>query len=206
MHDQCLGWLYLHVRSSGLYRLPWHTRHDTRQQQNINNLLCVFVLFTVNKRKFDFNMSFQHGYGFYKISHTKSPSTEKPSYSNLFNYDLNESRVAVLDSGQIKTLANHEFRTTTSENSSLNRDVLLDATLCPEERPASQRHNSDRNGLCLGSPPPSLSGEGDMNLDSSSVFDGPERRLSHEDCRKIELADWEWCRSKSERTPRQVLK
>lgn len=149
-------------------------------------------------------MSFQHGYGFYKISHTKSPSIEKPSYSSFFNCNLTESRVAVLDSGQIKTLPNHEFRTTTSEDSSLRREVLLDTSLSPEERPASQRHNSDHDGLCLSSPPPSLSGEGDINLDTSSVFDGPERRLSHEECRKIELTDWEWCRSKSERTPRQV--
>ena len=36
------------------------------------------------------------------------------------------------------------------------------------------------------------------------VFEAPERRLSHEEGRKIELSDWEWCRSKSERTPRQV--
>ncbi|XP_030192980.1 probable G-protein coupled receptor 149 [Gadus morhua] len=35
------------------------------------------------------------------------------------------------------------------------------------------------------------------------VFEAPERRLSHEEGRKIELSDWEWCRSKSERTPRQ---
>ncbi|NXL85158.1 GP149 protein, partial [Alectura lathami] len=33
--------------------------------------------------------------------------------------------------------------------------------------------------------------------------EGPERRLSHEEGRRPELADWEWCRSKSERTPRQ---
>ncbi|NXG58694.1 GP149 protein, partial [Hemiprocne comata] len=32
---------------------------------------------------------------------------------------------------------------------------------------------------------------------------GPERRLSHEQSHKPELTDWEWCRSKSERTPRQ---
>ncbi|KAG5269043.1 hypothetical protein AALO_G00197660 [Alosa alosa] len=158
---------------------------------------------SVNKRRFDFNMSFQSGYGFYKISHTKSPSIEKPSYSNFFNCNLTESRVAVLDSGQIKTLANNEFRTTANEDSSLRREVLLDTTLSHEEGLASQSHNSDNKGLCLGSPPPSLSGEVDVNLDSSSVFDGPERRLSHEECRKIELTDWEWCRSKSERTPRQ---
>ncbi|XP_062409060.1 probable G-protein coupled receptor 149 [Sardina pilchardus] len=158
---------------------------------------------SVNKRRFDFNMSFQNGYGFYKISHSKSPSIEKPSYSNFFHCNLTESRVAVLDSGQIKTLANNEFRTTANEDSSLRREVLLDTTLSHEEELAIQSHNPDHEGLCLGSPPPSLSGEVDVNLDTSSVFDGSERRLSHEECRKIELTDWEWCRSKSERTPRQ---
>ncbi|NXH20517.1 GP149 protein, partial [Bucco capensis] len=33
--------------------------------------------------------------------------------------------------------------------------------------------------------------------------EGPERRMSHEESHKPELTDWEWCRSKSERTPRQ---
>ncbi|KAL2095687.1 hypothetical protein ACEWY4_007835 [Coilia grayii] len=156
---------------------------------------------TANKRRFDFNMSLQHGYGFYKMSHTKSPSIEKPSYSNLFNCDLGESRVAVLDGGQIKNLANDDFRTTSGEDSSLHSDALPDTTLSREERSASQRI-SDHEGLCLGLPPPSLSGEQELKLESS-MFDGPERRLSHEECRKIELTDWEWCRSKSERTPRQ---
>ncbi|NXE23720.1 GP149 protein, partial [Ardeotis kori] len=33
--------------------------------------------------------------------------------------------------------------------------------------------------------------------------DGAAARLSHEEGHKPELTDWEWCRSKSERTPRQ---
>ncbi|NXF48602.1 GP149 protein, partial [Oceanites oceanicus] len=41
------------------------------------------------------------------------------------------------------------------------------------------------------------------SFDKSTFSEGPERRLSHEESHKPELTDWEWCRSKSERTPRQ---
>uniref|UniRef100_A0A673MC13 Probable G-protein coupled receptor 149 n=1 Tax=Sinocyclocheilus rhinocerous TaxID=307959 RepID=A0A673MC13_9TELE len=134
------------------------------------------------KRRFEFNLSFQQGYGIYKISHIKSPSIEKPSFNSLYSCDFSESRVAVLDSGQIG-----KFSSTAAEDSSLHSELLL------EERADSQPQSStERDGPC-----------NDLHLDNSSVFDGPERRLSHEECRKIELTDWEWCRSKSERTPRQ---
>lgn len=46
--------------------------------------------------------------------------------------------------------------------------------------------------------------EGDIKHDETTFLEGPERRLSHEDSQKPDLSDWEWCRSKSERTPRQV--
>uniref|UniRef100_A0AAY4CLK8 G-protein coupled receptors family 1 profile domain-containing protein n=1 Tax=Denticeps clupeoides TaxID=299321 RepID=A0AAY4CLK8_9TELE len=138
----------------------------------------------VNKRRFEFKLSFQQGYGVYKISQTKSPSTEKPSYSDLY------SGPAAGPAG---------FSTTASGDSSPQRRPLLEA-----ERPSGLPQSSAENqGFCLRSPSAPGRDGGDVNLDSSSVFDGPERRLSHEECRKIELTDWEWCRSKSERTPRQ---
>ena len=46
--------------------------------------------------------------------------------------------------------------------------------------------------------------EGDIKYDETTFLEGPERRLSHEESQKPDLSDWEWCRSKSERTPRQV--
>uniref|UniRef100_A0A4W5QJ94 G protein-coupled receptor 149 n=1 Tax=Hucho hucho TaxID=62062 RepID=A0A4W5QJ94_9TELE len=121
------------------------------------------------KRRFEFNLSFQQGYGIYKLSHaTKphhSPSVEKASYHNLFNFTENQ-------------LAQHG-------------ELLLEA-------------EADQDSFFCG--PGSRDCE-DLNLnltDTSSVFEGMERRLSHVECRKMELTDWEWCRSKSERTPRQV--
>ncbi len=102
--------------------------------------------------------------------------------------------MAVLDSGQIG-----KFSTTAAEDSSLHSELLL------EERADSQPQSStERDGPCSVSPHVSTCDHEDLHLDNSSVFDGPERRLSHEECHKIELTDWEWCRSKSERTPRQV--
>ncbi|XP_052007887.1 probable G-protein coupled receptor 149 [Xyrauchen texanus] len=145
------------------------------------------------KRRLEFNLSFQQGYGMYKISHAKSPSIEKPSFNSLYSCDFSESRVAVLDSGRIG-----KFSTTAVEDSSLHSELLLEESV--EGPPQS---SVERDGSCSVSPQVSVCCREDLNLDNLSVFDGPERRLSHEECRKIELTDWEWCRSKSERTPRQ---
>lgn len=154
----------------------------------------VNVYFTAKKRRFEFNLSFQQGYDIYKLSHAKSPSIEKPSFNSLYSCDFSESRVEVLDSGQIG-----KFSTTPAEDSSLHSELLL------EERADGETQSSaERDGPCSISPQVSGCDREDLNLDNSSVFDGPERRLSHVECRKIELTDWEWCRSKSERTPRQV--
>ncbi|NXM30613.1 GP149 protein, partial [Oxyruncus cristatus] len=46
-------------------------------------------------------------------------------------------------------------------------------------------------------------GEQGTRCGPSATPQGPEWRLSHEESHKPELTDWEWCRSKSERTPRQ---
>ncbi|XP_056622662.1 probable G-protein coupled receptor 149 [Triplophysa dalaica] len=150
-------------------------------------------LSAAKKRRFEFNLSFQQGYDIYKLSHAKSPSIEKPSFNSLYSCDFSESRVEVLDSGQIG-----KFSTTPAEDSSLHSELLL------EERADGETQSSaERDGPCSISPQVSGCDREDLNLDNSSVFDGPERRLSHVECRKIELTDWEWCRSKSERTPRQ---
>ncbi|KAI4876837.1 hypothetical protein NFI96_016977, partial [Prochilodus magdalenae] len=162
---------------------------------------------TSHKRRFEFNLSFQQGYGIYKIPHVASPSVEKPSYNSLYNCDFSESRIAVLDSGQIANLAARELRRPEeAEDCSLHSELLLDAVSAESRREGlPQLSSGERDGFGSISPPVSACDGEDLNLDSSSVFDGPERRLSHEECRKIELTDWEWCRSKSERTPRQVV-
>lgn len=167
------------------------------------------------KRRFEFNLSFQQGYGVYKLSHAtmsqNSLPLEKPAYHSLFNCDFPNTRLDALESGGLSNLGpDFDFSTTRPVDSSSHADLLLEAVAGGGEALADcpslphVNHGEDGDFRCV----PSLSShhlEQDHNLgDTLSVFDGTERRLSHEECRKIELTDWEWCRSKSERTPRQV--
>ncbi|XP_039865593.1 probable G-protein coupled receptor 149 [Simochromis diagramma] len=169
---------------------------------------------SVMKRRFKFNLSFQQGYGVYKLSHAtmshNSPPIEKPAYHSLFNCDFPNARHDALQSGALSRLGpNFDFSTTCPVDSSSHADLLLEAVAGGGEALADcaplphENHGNDEKFCCV----PSLAShhrEQDHSLtDTSSVFEGPERRLSHEECRKIELTDWEWCRSKSERTPRQ---
>lgn len=173
----------------------------------------------VKKRKFEFNLSFQQGYGVYKLSHAtalhSSPPLGNPAYHDLFTCDFSNSRLDALQSGGLTPNLGPDldFSTTCPEDSSSHAELLLEAVSRAGEAMAD------------GPPPPCEIGGGigigavegefrhasppspyqDHNLtDTSSVFEGSERRLSHVECRTIELTDWEWCRSKSERTPRQV--
>lgn len=170
--------------------------------------MTLFCVFSVHKRRFEFNLSFQQGYGIYKIPHAPSPTVEKPCYSSLYDHDFSKSRVAILSSGQITSLASRDFRKMVveeEEDCSLHGKLLSDKVSQQVRTDTPEQLNSVEQDA-FGKVSPAVSGcDGeDLNLDTSSVFDGPERRLSHEECRKIELSDWEWCRSKSERTPRQV--
>nr|XP_020471304.1 probable G-protein coupled receptor 149 [Monopterus albus] len=168
---------------------------------------------SVMKRRFEFNLSFQQGCGVYKLSHATMshniPPLEKPAYHSLFNCDFPNTRLDVLESSRLSSLGpSFDFSTTCPVDSSSHADLLEEVpgggealADCPPF--PNENHGDDDRFRCI----PSLSShqqEQDHNLtDTSSVFEGPERRLSHEECRKIELTDWEWCRSKSERTPRQ---
>uniref|UniRef100_A0A4W6BX14 G protein-coupled receptor 149 n=1 Tax=Lates calcarifer TaxID=8187 RepID=A0A4W6BX14_LATCA len=169
---------------------------------------------SVMKRRFEFNLSFQQGYGVYKLSHAamshNSPPHEKPAYHSLFNCDFPNTRLDALESGGLSSLGpDFDFSTAHPVDSSSHADLLLEAVAGGGEALADcpplphEKHGDDDDFCCVPSLP-SHHREQDHNLaDTSSVFEGPERRLSHEECRKIELTDWEWCRSKSERTPRQ---
>ncbi|XP_020491785.2 probable G-protein coupled receptor 149 [Labrus bergylta] len=164
------------------------------------------------KRRFEFSLSFQQGYGVYKLSHATMPHNssplEKPSYHSLFNCGFPSTRLDALESGGLSSLGpSFDFSTPCPVDSSSHADLLLEVGADGGEALADcpslphQNHGDDEGGFrCV----PLLCSHQDHNLtDTSSVFDGAERRLSHEECRKIELTDWEWCRSKSERTPRQ---
>uniref|UniRef100_A0A8C6SPW6 G protein-coupled receptor 149 n=1 Tax=Neogobius melanostomus TaxID=47308 RepID=A0A8C6SPW6_9GOBI len=152
----------------------------------------------VVKRGLEFNLSFQHGYGIYKLSHAAlsppSPSSQKLPYHSLFNCELANPGLHTLES-----LGPHfDFSTPCALDSSSHADLLLETEASGAECSSlpHEEHQDDNDFHCV--PPQQLG-----FMDTCSVFEGPERRLSHEECRKIELTDWEWCRSKSERAPRQ---
>lgn len=167
------------------------------------------------KRRLELNLSFQQGYGVYKLSHAAlshhSPPIDKPPYHSLFNCDLPSTHLATLESGGLSSSGPHfNFSTTCRLDSSSHADLLLEAeagggeTLADCSPLPHEKHQDGNDFRCI---PPLASHQREQEhcfTDVSSVFEGPERRLSHEECRKIELSDWEWCRSKSERTPRQV--
>ena len=164
------------------------------------------------KRRFEFNLSFQQGYGVYKLSHAtmhhNSPPLGKPDFHSFFNCDFPNTHLETLESGGLLSLGpDFDFSTTFPVDSSSQADLPLEAVASggaalTDCLSLPREHHGDEGDRCV----PSHHKEQDHNLtDTSFVFEGPERRLSHEECRKIELTDWEWCRSKSERTPRQVL-
>lgn len=158
----------------------------------------------VKKRRFEFNLSFRQGYGVYKLSRAAlSPALESPACRTYFNCDFSHPRLDVLEVGGLSNLEpGFDLSSPCAVDSSSHPELLLEAgtSEAQGDHPPvpGGNHKEDADFGCLAA-------HQDNDLgDTSSVFEGAERRLSHEVCRKIELTDWEWCRSKSERTPRQV--
>ncbi|XP_053564991.1 probable G-protein coupled receptor 149 [Bombina bombina] len=143
------------------------------------------------RRGFDFNLSFHNGYGMYKISKENHATGEDSiSYYNLINYDCentNEPR-----SERILNSALLDFSTITFQDSSIQKDMGKLKSLNTEIK------NDQGKDKAIGR----LFSEV-RSYDKSTFYESQDRRLSHEESRKPELTDWEWCRSKSERTPRQ---
>lgn len=154
----------------------------------------------MKKRRFEFSLSFQQGYGVYKLSHnTLSSALETPACRTPFDCDFSNPRLDVLEtSGLPKLGPGFDLSTPCPVDSSSQAELLA-----PAGRPPLPCGTQEA-GAEFGRLASLASRQEDELGDTSSVFEGAERRLSHEVCRKIELTDWEWCRSKSERTPRQV--
>ncbi|NXN96240.1 GP149 protein, partial [Rhinopomastus cyanomelas] len=117
------------------------------------------------RRGFEFNLSFQQGYGIYRISHENrhhfhDSDAQPVSCHNLISDDCGASGASA-------------FSTREEVDSARGGTFSTSAT---DSAPGAE---------------PAAAGE------------GPDRRLSHEEAHKPDLSDWEWCRSKSERTPRQ---
>uniref|UniRef100_A0A4W3H5E1 G protein-coupled receptor 149 n=1 Tax=Callorhinchus milii TaxID=7868 RepID=A0A4W3H5E1_CALMI len=129
------------------------------------------------RRGFEFNLSFQQGYGIYKISQANSCNSEgckTLSHHNLNAY-LPEASKAPEDTRQYQGNAKIEISTSSPQAERAQaRESVSQAT---EEKLPEQPGTA---------PPPS-----------------PQPRPAQEGDRKLELTDWEWCRSNSERTPRQ---
>ncbi|KFZ58037.1 putative G-protein coupled receptor 149, partial [Antrostomus carolinensis] len=147
------------------------------------------------RRGFEFSLSFQQGYGIYRISHENHHQQQQhgdgksPSYHNLVSYDCGDSKEAGSGSGEAPHCG---FSTTAPADSSRGGPA---AGRGPGQESSTHRLLPGKLGA--------LGREELGNFDTVTCFEGPERRLSHEEGQKPELTDWEWCRSKSERTPRQ---
>ncbi|NXC13173.1 GP149 protein, partial [Corythaeola cristata] len=157
------------------------------------NSYAVSSELKTKRRGFEFNLSFQQGYGIYKISHENHHhhhgDGKSMSYHNLVSYDCHNSKEAESGGGEAA------FSTT----------ALPDSSRAAPQRPAAAPGPGPG-----GDPerrPPAKPGpfrrEEVRSFDKSTFAEGAERRLSHEESHKPELTDWEWCRSKSERNPRQ---
>ncbi|NXU51204.1 GP149 protein, partial [Turnix velox] len=150
------------------------------------------------RRAFEFNLSFQQGYGIYRISHENHHhhhhhhygNDKSTSYHNLVSYDCANTKEPRRGSSDRPRSGEEEFSTTAVADSSRDAPQGPQARAEPVQESGSRRPGAPGN-------------EEGRTLDKSAFFEGPERRLSHEESHKPELTDWEWCRSKSERTPRQ---
>uniref|UniRef100_A0A8C8YMP2 G protein-coupled receptor 149 n=1 Tax=Prolemur simus TaxID=1328070 RepID=A0A8C8YMP2_PROSS len=148
------------------------------------------------RRGFEFNLSFQQSYGIYKIAHEDyyDDDENSVSYHNLMNYECEATKDSQRNNRNVFNAIKVEISTTPSLDSStikgINKCTNTDITETNQDSDKERGMFSDKTG-------------GDINYEETTFFEGPERRLSHEESQKPDLSDWEWCRSKSERTPRQ---
>ncbi|KFP85008.1 PREDICTED: probable G-protein coupled receptor 149 [Acanthisitta chloris] len=143
------------------------------------------------RRGFEFNLSFQQGYGIYRISQENHHRHHNGDGKSTSCHNLVSCAGDELEPGRGR-----------SDAPSPGRSLIPLTALA---------HSSPPGGPMAGLDPPqhppaglgASRGEQGTACDPSVFPEGPEWRLSHEESHKPELTDWEWCRSKSERTPRQ---
>ncbi|XP_078522429.1 putative G-protein coupled receptor 149 isoform X1 [Lissotriton helveticus] len=155
----------------------------------------------IKRKGFEFNLSFQQGYGVYKISQENHAALEKSiSYHNLVSRDCDLSKDSVNERGFFFDSVAMGFSTEPGLDSSLRKDMgtltnRADAECKVDAAKSVSRGLTDKMG--------GINREETRNFEKPAFFEGQERRLSHEEGHKPELSEWEWCRSKSERTFRQ---
>ncbi|XP_050758358.1 probable G-protein coupled receptor 149 [Gymnogyps californianus] len=151
-------------------------------------------------RGFEFNLSFQQGYGIYKISHEdhhhhRDGDGKSTSCHNLVSYGCGDSKEPRRGSEDSPRSGQAAFSTTALADSSRDAPQGPAARRDPGRESSTDRLLPERRGTA--------DREEVGDFEKSTFLEGPERRLSQEESHKPELTDWEWCRSKSERTPRQ---
>ncbi|XP_033059606.1 probable G-protein coupled receptor 149 [Trachypithecus francoisi] len=150
----------------------------------------------IKRKGFEFNLSFQKSYGIYKIAHEDYYDDDENSifYHNLMNYECETTKDPQRDNRNVFNAIKVEISTTPSLDSStqggINKCTNTDITEAKQDINNKKGAFSDKTG-------------GDIHYEETTFSEGPERRLSHEESQKPDISDWEWCRSKSERTPRQ---
>ncbi|XP_019789690.1 probable G-protein coupled receptor 149 [Tursiops truncatus] len=151
------------------------------------------------RRCFEFNLSFQRSYGIYKIAHEDyyDDDENSTSYHNPMNYECKTTKDSQRDSHNVFNAIKVEISTTPSLDSSTLKGINKCTNTDIIDAKQDSHNEKDVDPLL------SEKKEGDIKYDETTLLEGPERRLSHEESQKPDLSDWEWCRSKSERTPRQ---
>uniref|UniRef100_H3B9I3 G protein-coupled receptor 149 n=1 Tax=Latimeria chalumnae TaxID=7897 RepID=H3B9I3_LATCH len=146
----------------------------------------------VKKKGFEFNLSFQQGYGIYKISQAGQLSVEKSlSYRNLMSFDCETPKECRKKQNKIANCAKSE--TVKPKKKKIVRSEIKQNLV--KEGTGSLKSDNTKIGIALG--------DDSKTSDKSTLYESQDRRLSHEEGHKPELSDWEWCRSKSERAPKQ---
>uniref|UniRef100_UPI00398E632D probable G-protein coupled receptor 149 n=1 Tax=Pristiophorus japonicus TaxID=55135 RepID=UPI00398E632D len=157
----------------------------------INCRKSVYTVASEPARGFEFNLSFQQGYGVYKISQANSCSGEENkslSQHNLTAYQSERSRFSPVLNKKTPSDARIEISTTDPLDRSPRPPTDHSAEPCTVNTGQDKGPREDPGKSAAG---------------SASSPGSTESKLTQEEGRKLELVDWEWCRSKSERTPRQ---
>lgn len=159
-----------------------------------------FCFYLAKRRAFEFNLSFERSYGIYKIAHEDyyDDDENSTSFHHLMNYECKTTKDSLRAAHNIFNAIKVEISTTPSLDSSTLRGINKCTSTDITEAKQDSHNEKSMDPLLLKKT------EGDIHCEETTFLEGPERRLSHEESQKPDLSDWEWCRSKSERTPRQV--
>uniref|UniRef100_A0A8C9UU95 G protein-coupled receptor 149 n=1 Tax=Spermophilus dauricus TaxID=99837 RepID=A0A8C9UU95_SPEDA len=148
------------------------------------------------RRGFEFNLSFQQSYGIYKLA--RGDYYDDDENSTSCHHLMNPECATVLDSQRDNPRIFNAIKVQISTTPSLDSDRVSSLEKCISADLAEAQGGSDQGKGAF-----SERSGGGVDDEEITFSEGPKRRLSREENQKPDLSDWEWCRSKSERTPRQ---